>query len=59
MQKKESNKLDQKLIDKAIKVAYGDAGIVELFYIYFKAISNKEVKKILEEIKHTSNAVHV
>jgi len=58
MQKKESNKLYQKLIDKVIKVAYGDAKIVERLYIYFKALTNKEVNKILEEFKHTSNAVH-
>jgi len=58
MQKKESNNLDQELNDKVIRMAYGDAGIVERLCIYFKALSNKEVKKILEEFKHTSYAVH-
>ena len=58
MQMKESNKLDQILVDKVIRIAYGDAGIIERLYIYFKVLTNKEVKKILEEFKHTSNAVH-
>ena len=59
MQVKESNRLNQKLIDKIIKVAYGDAGIVDQFYISFKALSERKIKELLEEYKLTANAVHV
>ena len=58
MQRKESNKLDQKLIDKTIKVAYGDAGIVDWLYIRFKALTNNEIKSLISEYKETAIAVH-
>ena len=58
MRVKESNKLDQKLIDKIIRVAYGDAGIVDQIYISFKASSDQKIKEFLEEYKRTVNAVH-
>ena len=58
MQKKESNKSDQRLIDKVIKVAYGDAGIVDWFYIRFKALTNNEIKSLIEDYKRTAAAVH-
>ena len=58
MRAKESNKLDQKLINKIIRVAYGDAGIVDQFYISFKASLNEKIKELLEEYKQTANAVH-
>ena len=58
MQVKESNKFDQKLIDRIIKVAYGDAGIIEWFYIRFRALTNNEINSLLEEHKKTANAVH-
>jgi hypothetical protein len=57
MQKNESNKLDQKLIDKVIKVAYGDAGIADVAYIHMKAATSREIKDLLEEYKHTAKAV--
>jgi predicted PurR-regulated permease PerM len=58
MRAKESNKLDQKLINKIIRVAYGDAGIVDQIYIRLKASSNEKIKELLEEYKQTANAVH-
>jgi len=58
MQKKESNNLDQKLIDKIIKVAYGDAGIVDRIYVNFKSSLDQKIKELLKEYKHTVNAVH-
>lgn len=58
MQKKESNNLDQKLIDKIINVAYGDAGFFELIYVHFKSISNNEIKFLLDEYRKTAKTVH-
>jgi hypothetical protein len=58
MQVKESNKFDQKLIDRIIKVAYGDAGIIEWFYIRFRALTNSEINSLLKEYKNTATAVH-
>lgn len=58
MQKKESNSLNQKLIDKIINVAYGDAGFFELIYVHFKSISNNEIKSLLDEYRKTAETVH-
>ena len=58
MRLKESNKLDQKLFDKIIRVAYGDAGIIDRIYVNLKASSNQKIKELLEEYKHTADAVH-
>jgi len=58
MQKKELNSLNHKLIDKVIKVAYGDAGIFDWMLIRFKSINNNEIKLLLEEYKNTARAVH-
>ena len=58
MRMKESNKLDNKLINKIIKVAYGDADIFSWVYIRLKSLTNKEVKLLLEEFRQTANVVH-
>ena len=57
MQKKESFSLNQNLRDKTINVAYGDAGIIEWFYIRFRALTNNEIKSLLEEYKKIATAV--
>ena len=58
MQVKKSNKSAQKLVDKIIKVAYGDAGIIDWFYIRFRALTNNEIKSLLEEHKKIAAVVH-
>jgi len=58
MQKNESNNLEQKLTDKIIKVAYGDAGIADRIYIYLKTATKKEIRKLLGEYQRTARAVH-
>ena len=58
MQKKELNSLDQKLIDRIINVAYGDAGFFELIYVHFKSISNNEIKSLLDEYRRIAKKVH-
>ena len=55
---KESNKLDRSLIDKIIRVTYGDAGILEWLHISLKSLTNNEIKSLLEEYRHTANVVH-
>ena len=50
--------IKQKLIDKIISVAYGDASITERIIVNWKASRNDEVRKILEEYKTTANSVH-
>ena len=50
--------ISQKLIDKIINVAYGDASITERIIVFWKASRNGEVKRILEEYKTTANSVH-
>lgn len=58
MQKKESNKLDKKLTDKIIKLAYGDANIVDRIYVSYLASSYEKVNELLQEYKQTANVVH-
>lgn len=58
MQAKESNKMNQKLIDKIIKVAYGDAGIFDWIYIQLKAVISEEIKSILVDYRSTAKAIH-
>lgn len=50
--------MNDKLIDKIISVAYGDANIFTLLYIKIMAFKNKEVLKLLNEYKTTANDVH-
>ena len=50
--------INQKLIDKIINVAYGDASITERMIVNWKASRNDEVRKVLEEYKTTANSVH-
>lgn len=58
MQMKDSNKLDQRVIDKIIEVAYGDAGIFDWLYIRSKSLRNNEIKLLLEEYRQTADVVH-
>jgi len=58
MRKKELNSLNQKLIDRIINVAYGDAGFFDLIYVHFKSISNSEIKSMLDEYRRTAKIVH-
>ena len=55
---KESNNLDHKVIDKIIRVAYGDAGIFDWLHIRLKSLTNNEIKSLLEEYRQTANVVH-
>ncbi len=55
---KQSNQIDEKIIDKIISVAYGSAGIVDRIKVYFYSLRNPEIKKLLNEYKQTADAIH-
>jgi len=55
---KESDKLNQKLTDKIINVAYGNAGIVDRIYIFFKAKADGKANSLLNEYRNTAISVH-
>jgi hypothetical protein len=58
MQKKDSNKIDQKLIDKIINAAYGNAGLFERLYVLWIVSLNKKNKNLFDEYKLTAKLVH-
>lgn len=46
------------MIDKIIKVAYGDAGLLDWIFIRLRSITNEEIKSLFEDYRHTANVVH-
>ena len=52
------NELNKNLIDKIIRVAYGDSGFIEWIYVHVKATMNDEVNSLLNEYKSSAKAVH-
>lgn len=53
------NELNKNLIDKIIRVAYGDSGFIDWIYIHFKSITRNEVKLLLKEYTASAKAVHI
>jgi len=58
MQEKNSNKIDEKLLDKIIAVAYKDAGLYDRLIVWMNARKDQEIKKFLNEYKLTASSVH-
>ncbi len=58
MQEKSSNKIDEKLLDKIIAVAYSDAGLYDRMVVWINARRDPEIEKILAEYKLTAKSVH-
>jgi len=52
------NELNKDLVDKIIRVAYGDSGFIDWIYVHFKAITSDEVKSLLNEYTKSAKAVH-
>ena len=50
--------MNEKLIEKIISVAYGDAGFADRLYINIMALKDKEVKMLLAEYRNTAREVH-
>ncbi len=53
-----SNKIDEKLLDKIIVVAYGDAGLYDRLIVWINARRDPAIKKLLDEYKLTASSVH-
>lgn len=58
MQKKDLNKIHQKIEDKIINVAYGDASIVDKLYVKWKTWRDKDLNKLFTEYRNTASGVH-
>lgn len=58
MEEKNTSIFKQQLIDKIIRVAYGDASTTEKIIVYWNVFRNDDIKKLLGEYKHTANFVH-
>jgi hypothetical protein len=57
MQENISNKIDAKLVDKIISVAYRDGSITDKIIVTWKAACDDKVKNLLEEYRATFNKV--
>ena len=55
MQENISNKIDAKLVDKIICVAYRDGSIIDKIIVAWKAAGDDNVKNLLEEYRTTFN----
>ncbi len=53
-----SNEIDEKLLDKIIAVAYGDAGLYDRLIVWMNSKNNPEIKKLLDEYKLTASSFH-
>ena len=58
MQENISNKIDEKLLDKIIAVAYGDEKLYDRLIVWMNARRDPEIKKLLGEYKLTASSVH-
>ncbi|UCH66456.1 MAG: hypothetical protein JSW63_04830 [Ignavibacterium sp.] len=58
MQKNNSVKVEESLLNKIISVAYGDAGLIDRINIYRKARKDPFIKQLLNEYKKTAASVH-
>ncbi len=50
--------MNEKLIEKIISVAYGDAGFIDRIHIGILAMKDKEVMELLNEYRKTAGEVH-
>jgi len=58
MQEKSSNKIDEKMLDKIIAVAYSDAEMYDRIVVWMNARRYPEIEKMLAEYKLTAKSVH-
>ena len=54
---KKSKHIEDKYLDKIIRVAYGEGNIFERFSVYYRSGKNPEIKKIFEEYRETAMAL--
>lgn len=58
MHKKDLTNTHQKIVNKIINVAYGDASIVDKLYVKWKTRRDKDLKKLFTEYRNTALTVH-
>jgi len=58
MQENISNNIDEKLLDKIITVAYGDAGLYDRIVVWMNAGRDPAIEKMLAEYKLTAKSIH-
>jgi hypothetical protein len=58
MQENISNKIDEKLLDKIVAFAYGDAGLYDRLIVWMNARKDPEIEKLLAEYRLTAKSVH-
>ena len=58
MREKSSYKIDEKLLDKIIAVAYSDAGLYDRMVVWINVRRDPEIKGLLDEYKLTASSVH-
>ncbi len=58
MQKNNSNKIEESLLDKIIAVAYNDAGWIDRIIIHRMAKKDTLVKQLLNEYRLTADSIH-
>lgn len=58
MREKNSNKIDERLLDKIIAVAYSDAGFYDRLVVWINSRRDPEIEKMLAEYKLTAESVH-
>jgi len=51
MREKSSYKIDEKLLDKIIAVAYSDAGLYDRMVVWINVRRDPEIKGLLDEYK--------
>lgn len=51
------NHIDDKYLNKIIRVAYGEGNIFEKFSVYFHSKKNAGIKKLFEEYRETASAL--
>jgi hypothetical protein len=58
MQEKRSHKINEKLLEQVISVAYGDGRWLEKFSVFRKTKKNPAVKALLDEYTLTARSIH-
>lgn len=58
MNNKKSSELSEKMINRIISVAYGDAGLLDKLLIWHAAKKDNKIKKLLDSYRTTANEVH-
>ena len=59
MSRKKPFELNEEMVNKIISVAYGDATLIDKFFVWRAAVQNPEIRKTLNSYKQTAKEVDV